>query len=111
MAKVVQLTKGNISFETAKAFQLQAEDPNCTLKWDQVIMRDGREEIALMLCNPLYANLCPQNERETWPADSNLDLRQIANIIYKIYSPPQRINYNALEKLLSVTIWTVNNWK
>jgi hypothetical protein len=32
MAKVVQLTKGKISFETAKAFKLQAEDPNCTLK-------------------------------------------------------------------------------
>jgi hypothetical protein len=50
-------------------------------------MKDGREEIALMLCNPLHANLCPQNECETWPADSNLDMMQIANIIYKIYSP------------------------
>jgi hypothetical protein len=43
MAKVVQLTKGDISFETSKAFKLQAEDPNCTLNWDQVIMKDGRE--------------------------------------------------------------------
>jgi hypothetical protein len=113
MAKVVQPTKENISFETAKAFKLQAEDPNCTLKWDQVIMKDGRVEIALMLCNPLYANLYPQNERETWSADSNLDLMQIANIIYKIYSPPQSAGKNQLqlEKLLSVTIWTMNNWK
>jgi hypothetical protein len=98
MAKVVQPTKGNISFETAKAFKLQAEDPNCTLKWDQLIMKDGREEIALMLCNPLYANLCPQNELEPWPADSNLDLMQIANIIYKIYSPPQSAGKNQLQR-------------
>jgi hypothetical protein len=28
MAKVVQVTEGNMSFETAKAFKLQAEDPN-----------------------------------------------------------------------------------
>jgi hypothetical protein len=54
--------------------------------------------MALMLCNPLYANLCPQNERETWPADSNLDLMQIANIIYKIYSPPESAGKNQLQR-------------
>jgi hypothetical protein len=31
MAKVVQLTRGNINFETAKAFRTQANDPNCEL--------------------------------------------------------------------------------
>jgi hypothetical protein len=64
---------------------------DCTFKWDQIILKNGHEEIALMLCNPLYTNLCPQNERETWPAYSNLDLMQIA-------STPQSTGKNQLPR-------------
>jgi hypothetical protein len=42
----------------------------------------------MMLVNPLHHNLCAADKRENWPADSDLTLLQIAEIIYKIYSPP-----------------------
>ena len=80
MLKEVQLKKGNINFATARAFKTQAEDPNCNLIWRQVIMEDGRREIAMMLVNPLHHNLCSADKKENWPADSDLTLLQIADL-------------------------------
>jgi hypothetical protein len=51
MLKAVQLKKGNINFATARAFKTH------NLSWRQVIMEDGRREIAMMLVNPLHHNL------------------------------------------------------
>ena len=95
----ITLKKG-ITFEIAKAFKNQAENPSCTMKWEDLILPEARIEITMKLCNVQFHVFCPkEDDREQWPKNSGLSLIEIADIIYKMYSPPA-INNKSLEQQL-----------
>jgi hypothetical protein len=54
--------KNGITFEVAKAFKNQAENPSCTMKWEDQILPEARMEITMKLCNVQFHVFRPKED-------------------------------------------------
>jgi hypothetical protein len=71
------------------------------MKWEYLILPEACMEITMKLCNVQFHVFCPkEDDREQLPKNSGLSLIEIADIIYKMYSPPA-IKNKSLEQQLS----------
>jgi hypothetical protein len=95
----ITLKKG-VTFEVAKAFKNQAKNPRCTMRWEDLILPEARTEVTTKLYTVQYHVFCPkEDDIEQWPKNSGLSLIEIADTIYKMYSPPA-IDNKSLEQQL-----------